>query len=398
MTIVELAAKHKQHVIDLRRDFHSYPELGRNEIHTSQKVAEALQNLGLEIKLNTETHSVIGMLRGGQPGKTVALRADMDALPLQEDTGLPFASRNPGVMHACGHDGHTAMALGAAAVLSEIRDTLRGNVKFLFQPAEELAPEGGAKRMIEEGALEGVDAIFGLHVWPSLKVGKIGFSRGALMASSDPFTVKIQGKASHASQPQNGIDATLVASQLVCALQGIVSRRVDPQDAAVITIGEFHSGTTYNIMSGEAHLRGTVRSLSREVRDHMEGYISSMVEGVCRAYGAKGILSYEYGYPTLINDPDMVELAQTSAVSRLGEACVLTVEKAALGGEDFARYLEKIPGAFLWLGCTPADADTFYPIHNPKFFLDEQCLELGVVTLAGIAQDFLNGQQLPDCN
>ncbi len=224
MTIVELAAKHKQYVIDLRRDFHSYPELGRNEIRTSQKVAETLQSLGFEVQLNTESHSVIGMLRGGQPGKTVALRADMDALPLQEDTGLPFASRNPGVMHACGHDGHTAMALGAATVLSEIRDTLRGNVKFLFQPAEELAPEGGAKRMIEEGALEGGDAFSACMCGPA-EGGQNRVQPRRADGLLRSFYREDSGKASHASQPQNGIDATLVASQLVCALQGIVSRR-----------------------------------------------------------------------------------------------------------------------------------------------------------------------------
>ncbi len=384
-----LTAKYKEDFIAFRRDFHTHPELSGEEVRTSEKVAEILRKLDLEVTLQEKNHSVIGLIRGKNPGKTVALRADMDALPLQEVNDLPFKSINSGKMHACGHDAHTAIALGAAKVLSQMKDELCGNIKFIFQPAEELAPDGGAKRMITEGVLDDVDAIFGLHVWPSLHVGQIGFRYGALMASSDPFTIKISGKSSHASEPQNGIDALVVASQLVSSMQSIVSRRVGPQDAAVVTVGELHAGTRYNIIAGEAVLKGTVRTLSKEVRDNMEGYIADMVEGVCRSNGASGLLDYHFGYPTLINHTEMVDLAKAAAISRLGEKCVHIVEKSALGAEDFACYLEKIPGAFLWLGCTPTDAKAYYPIHNPNFFLDEGCLELGVVALCGAAVDFL---------
>ncbi|WP_129600218.1 M20 metallopeptidase family protein [Anaerophilus nitritogenes] len=379
-------------VVAWRRYFHMNPELSGEEKTTSQKIEELLSLLPLEVKTGVGGYGVVGLLRGKKEGKTIALRADIDALPIKEQNDHSYASKYSGKMHACGHDGHTAILLGAAYVLCALKDKIQGNIKFIFQPSEEKAPIGGAGPMIEAGVLDHpkVDAIVGLHIWPNLPKGKIGIKENAIMASSDPFCIEIFGQSGHASAPDESIDALAVACQVVNMLQNIVSRNTSPLESAVLTVGTLKSGTKYNVISDYALLEGTVRTLHPNVQMNVEKRIKEVVEGVCSAMGARGEVYYERGYPALINDKDIVKLIEEVGIKLISKENVVQIEKPAMGGEDFANYVQKVPGAFFWLG---AKEESFYPIHHPKFDFDEEIMKIGIEIFVHTVLDFLGKEK-----
>ena len=394
--IRELAHQYGERVVEWRRTIHRNPELSQQEERTAARVAEVLSGLGLEVRSRVGGHGVVGLLRGGKgEGRTVALRADMDALPMCEETGLPYASETDGVMHACGHDAHTAMLLGAACVLDEMRDELKGNVKFIFQPAEELNPTGGAPGMIADGVLEEphVDALFALHVWPAYETGQVVMKAGPQMGASDRIYLTVEGRTAHGSAPHQGVDAILIAAQVVSGLQSIVSRTVAPLDAAVVTIGTIRGGYRYNVIADRVELEGTVRTLEPETQDALPGLIERTASGIARALGGDCTVRYVKGYPPTVNDPELFRLAAASIRGSLGEACLVEPEKPDLGGEDFSFFARERPGLMAWLGCRPAGVprEAMAVLHNTRFAPDEGCFPYGVRFLASCALDFLKG-------
>jgi amidohydrolase len=395
--IEELAKKYSPKVTEWRRAIHRCPELSAHEEKTAALVAEVLDGLGIHVQKGVGGHGVVGLLKGGRPGKTVGLRADMDALPMQEETGLPFASGTSGVMHACGHDTHTAMLMGAACVLSEMKDELDGCVKFIFQPAEELNPIGGAPGMIEDGVLENphVDSIFALHVWPGCETGQIATRAGALMGASDRIFLKVSGKTAHGSAPHHGIDAIMIASQIVGGLQTIVSRTVAPLDSAVISIGTIKGGYRYNVVADKVEMEGTVRTLYPATRDRLPGLIEAAAQGYARALGGDASLEYVRGYPPTLNAPELFGLVSEVVPASLGEGSLVVIESPDLGGEDFSFFARERPALMAWLGCRPAGMDPrdMAVLHNTRFEPDEACFPCGVRFLASCAAGFLSGRR-----
>lgn len=373
----------------LRWDIHQYPELSLKEERTAALVETNLKDLGLEVRRVGVT-GVVGLLRGERPGKTLALRADMDALPLTERTGCPFPSQVPGVMHACGHDAHTAILLGTAKVLAGLREDLAGNVKFLFQPAEENNPTGGAHILMDGGALDDpkVNLILALHVWPDLPTGTIGVRTGPLMAASDRVFLTIRGKSSHGSAPHQGVDAIVATAHVVTALQTIVSRNVSPLEAAVLSFGTVHGGNRYNIIAEEVKLEGTCRTLNPQVRELVPRRLAELATKVAEGLGASCETSYIRGYPPVVNAEEGVELIRRAGIDALGASGVVQPEYPGMGAEDFAFYLEKIPGALFWLGCTAPGAKKV-PLHNPEFLVDERALPIGVEVFVRAALSYL---------
>lgn len=378
----------EEEVIAWRRHLHAHPELGYEEVETAAFVARLLRGFGLEVVEGVGGTGVLAVLRGEAEGdgRSVALRADMDALPVTEETALPFASRYPGKMHACGHDGHTAMLLGVAKVLSLHRRSFAGTVKFFFQPAEECAPEGGAKGMIAAGVMDNprVDYVFGLHVWPELPLGKVGVKAGALMSASDRVRIRIQGKGGHGAAPHQAVDAVVVGCHVVSALQTVVSRQVDPLEPVVLTIGSFHAGQRYNVIAPTAELDGTVRTQNEALRSTMPSRITKLARATAEAFGAEAEVNYEYGYPTLYNHPRAAEIVRGAVAEVLGEEGVVLLTRPSMGGEDFAYFLDFASGAMFWLGCRgPLSSDE--PIHNGKFTFDEGVLAVGTSVLVQTA-------------
>lgn len=382
--------KLQNYAVAWRRKFHSQPELSFKEFQTSRAVAAELKKLGVAVKPRVGGTGVVGLLQGGRKGRTVALRADMDALPVREENRTSYASKNPGVMHACGHDGHMAMLLGAAKILSAQRNRIRGQVKFLFQPGEE-TPPGGALGMIRDGAMDGprVDAVFALHLDSSLPTGKVGLCQGPMMAASDNFEITIVGKGGHAARPHDCLDPVATAAQVIMALQTIVSRKADPVHPAVVTIGQVQAGSKHNIIPPQALLTGTARTIDPYSTKMMPLWIRQLAEGIARANGLKAALRYERGYPVLFNDPDMVDLCQRVISSLYGNKAPVRITEPMMGGEDMAYFLQKAPGAFLRLG-SRKDRATSFPWHHPKFNIDEKSLSLGAGILSGIALKILS--------
>ena len=389
------AEKYLQKVIEWRRDIHAHPELSQHEERTSNLVANVLDGLGLEVSRNIGGFGVTGLLRGKNTGKTVGLRADMDALPLKEATGLPYASQTEGVMHACGHDTHTAMLLGAACVLSDMREKINGNVKFIFQPAEEFNPIGGAPGMIRDGVLDNpnVDGLFALHVWPVYETGKIVMRPGVLMGASDRIFLTVHGQTAHGSRPDQGIDAIAAAAHIITGLQGIISRSVSPLDAAVITIGTIQGGYRYNVIPDTVRLEGTVRTLRAEVQDMMPVLIARTAKGIAEALSASCDVEYVKGYPPLLNDPELTELACGSVRKNLGDDALIIADQPELGAEDFAFFARERPAVMAWLGCRPHDVNVndMPKLHNTKFCPDEECFKYGIKFFVGCVKDYLNG-------
>jgi amidohydrolase len=378
-------------VVDLRRTLHQWPELGFQEIRTSALIAEQLQALGLEVKTGIAQTGVVGILRGRGEGKTVLLRADMDGLPIQEANGVPYASKNAGVMHACGHDGHTAMLLTVAKLLSQRQQHFSGTIKFAFQPAEE-RPPGGAKGMIEEGVLENpkVDAVFGLHLWNGLPMGKIGVDEGAIMASVDRFDVVIKGVGSHGAYPHTGVDPIVVGSHVISALQTVVSREVPPLAAAVVTVGQFHSGTAFNVIPSHAELSGTVRTVDARIRQEMPAQLERLVRGVTSAMRAEYTFTYEFGYPVTVNDTHQSRFVRQVATRIVGEANVVSAGMT-MGAEDMSYFLEAVPGCYLRLGSGNPDKGFVHPHHSAVFNFDEAALPIGVELLTQVTLACLRG-------
>jgi len=402
--IAKLAAAENTKVVAWRRDLHEHPELGNEETRTATKVAELLKSFGLEVQTGVARTGVVGILKGGRPGPVVALRADMDGLPLVENTGLAFAStvkttylgQPVGVMHACGHDTHVAMLLGAAEVLSQVKADLPGTVKFIFQPAEEGSLPGvvgGAKLMVQEGVLDKpkVDAIFGLHIWASAPVGQLQYRPKGEMASSDRFTVKVMGKGSHGAKPWSSVDPVVTAAEIITALQTIVSRQIDlTQDAAVVTVGTVQAGVRYNIIPPDATLSGTIRAFSPATQQKIWAAIKRTAEGIAAANGATAEVGIEPYVPVTYNDPALTARMLPTLQRAAGEQNVVEI-KAVTGAEDFACYQEKIPGLFVFLGgMTPGtDPATVADHHTAGFKVDEGAFPLGVKTLATLAADYL---------
>lgn len=382
--IRNLIEKHHDCVVALRRHFHTYPELGAQEFNTQQKIIDELSALGLQPKKIAVT-GVMADLQGTLPGKTVAIRADIDALELQDECGKPYQSQHPGVCHACGHDGHTAMLIGVAKILVDLKAELSGTVRFLFQPSEERFP-GGALAMIAEDALLGVDSIIGTHLWQPLSVGTIGITYGPMMASPDEFTITINGKGGHAAMPHQTIDALLVGAQVVVALNTIVSRSVDPMEQAVISLGVFKAGDTFNIIPDTAILTGTVRSFNESMRTLLFERIEQVTKGICEAAGATFVFEKYLGFPPVINNPAISKILANAGSETLGRENVLTINPV-MGGEDFSHYLEKADGAFMFVGIGNKDAGIIHPHHHPKFDMDEKALAYGmeIMTRATLA-------------
>jgi amidohydrolase len=366
-----------------RRDFHRNPEVAFQEKRTSSVIRKYLESLDIPVTKYAET-GLRGMLQGKAGGKTVALRADIDALPLKEEGDKDYISQNPEAAHSCGHDGHMAILMGAIKLLSERKNELKGNVVFLFQPSEERIP-GGAKPMIEEGALEGVDAIFGLHLWVPLPTGAVGVVKGPMMAQPDFFTINVKGKGGHGSMPQQTVDPILVASQIVMNAQSIVSRNIDPLKPAVVSFGTIEGGTIYNIIPGEVKLTGTVRSFEPEIKDIAKKRIEEIAEGTAKAMGAGIEFTYEEGYPPLVNDASMADFVLEMAKQTLGKDSVVDIDPV-MGGEDFAYFLEKVPGTFLFLG---AGDGIDFPHHHPAFDFDEKALLQGTLLMTSLALEYL---------
>lgn len=378
----------------VRRDLHRHPELSGEEERTSQLVQTHLQEWGIEVHTGFAKTGVLGVINPDHKGKCVALRADMDALPIQEKNGHDFVSVIPGKMHACGHDAHTAMLLGTARLLQERAEHLPGKVLLVFQPAEEMAPYGGAGPMMDDGvfSVHSPDAIFGQHVWPDLQVGQIGVIPGPIMGASDRFRLRISGKGGHASMPHQGVDAIIIANQVLQAIQTIVSRNVSPQEAAVVTVGRIHGGDRYNVIAAEVEMEGTVRTFHPEVKKLVKRRLKEIVEHVVQAMGGRVTIDYWDGYPATINSLEEAQLIKETAQTILGEAATPSVQPV-LAGEDFSRYLERYPGAFYWLGCGFLDGSLNKPLHDAQFDIDEACLPLGVELMAQLANNFLQEAQ-----
>ncbi|HEY4543259.1 MAG TPA: amidohydrolase [Tissierellaceae bacterium] len=388
--IEQLVEKHLDDIVKIRRCIHENPELGMEENETSKLVAKELEKLGLEVETGVANTGVVGLLRGKEEGKTILLRADMDALPITEKTGLEFSSKNDGKMHACGHDVHTSILLGVAKVLTEMKDEIKGNIKFVFQPAEEMNPTGGARYMIEEGVLENpkVDAAFALHVWGE-KVGTVAVRRGTMMAQSDRLFITVKGKASHASQPHNGDDAILAAAQILVALQSIISRNVDPMESAVITVGTIKGGTRYNVLCDEVVLEGTVRTFNEKVAEMMPGKIKNLAENIAEAMGCSAEVEYVKGYSMTSNNEELADIAIESFKDILGEENVIIPEHPASGSEDFSEFTKSVPSVFYWLGLESDKNIGKTTLHNPNLVVDEDCIPVGIKSMSKLALDYL---------
>jgi amidohydrolase len=377
-------------LVKLRRELHQYPELAFNEFKTSERIARELKKLGINFKKGIAKTGVVGVLNGNRKGKTLALRADMDALPVLEQTNFPYKSKNKGIMHACGHDVHMACLIGAAKILTRLKEELPGKVKFIFQPSEEVHP-GGAKPMIEAGVLKNPDVsgIFALHCDPAIPIGKIGVREGPTMAQAEDFDVTIIGRGGHGARPHDGVDAIVVAAQVIQALQTIVSRKINPLEPVVVSIGKMEGGSARNIICDKVILKGTARTLNKEVAKKIPGFLKEVISGITKGAGASFELNYYGGYPILINHPKATDLARRSIAKLFGKEAIFELKRPMMGGEDFAYYLQKIPGSFLRLGIRNPKKDAIYPWHHPKFTVDEDAIKIGSAVLAGIAFDFL---------
>jgi hippurate hydrolase len=374
-----------ERIVALRRDIHREPELGFDTEKTAGKVLAALDGLPLDIRTGVAENGVVATLRGKGAGPTVGLRADMDALPILEETGLPFASEVDGKMHACGHDGHTSMLVGAAHALSGMRERMNGTVKFFFQPAEEGG--GGGKVMVEEGVADDVASIFALHLWPGLPFGKAATKAGPIMAAADAFEMTVRGAGGHGAMPHLTADAITMAAQIVTVLQTVVSREVDPVEPAVLTVGEIGAGTAFNIIPETARLGGTVRTLNEDLRRRMPERIEHIARGVAQGMRGDAEIDYEFSYPVTMNDEGAANRALSVIGDLFGEENKLELPNPSMGAEDFAFFLQKIPGAFIWLGV----GQDVSGLHTSTFAFDEEILPLGSALLTALALESLSG-------
>jgi len=397
--ILEIEGK----LIEWRRDFHQNPELSNREFKTAEKIAKHLTDIGLQVETNIAKTGVVAILEGDQPGKVIAIRADIDGLPVTERNDLDFKSEvkttflntETGVMHACGHDTHIAILMATAEVLSKHKDKIKGRIKFIFQPAEEGPPpgeEGGAKLMIKEGVLENpkVDAIFGLHINSQTPVGTIKYKTGGIMASVERFVINVRGKQTHGSQPWSGVDPILISAKIIDGLQTIISREAElTNEAAVITVGKITSGTRFNIIPESSEMIGTVRTLDPKMREMIETRMKEMVEGIAKAYGGEASIIFQNNTSITYNDEELTARILPSLQTVAGEENVI-IMKATTGGEDFSFFQEKVPGVYFFLGGMTAGNSESFPHHTPDFMIDESGLLLGVKAFTQISIDYLN--------
>ncbi|NDI33503.1 amidohydrolase [Chengkuizengella sediminis] len=374
-------------MVEWRRHLHMNPELSFQEFKTTQFIYDKLLNWGIKSKKSKNDHGVIGTIEGSKPGPTVALRADIDALPIQDQKNVNYASQKHNIMHACGHDGHTSSLLAIAKILQENRSELNGNIRLIFQPAEERHP-GGALNMIENGALDNVDVIYGVHLWTPLQTGIVSSIAGPFMASVDEFEIHIEGEGGHAGLPHETVDSTYIGAQLVVQLQSIVSRMVNPLDPAVVSVGSFHSGNSFNVISSLCTINGTVRTFSDEIRAHIQKRFTHICEQVGIMYGAKIKLNYFNGYPTVVNHEE-----ETNRFFNVGKKDLMNLKIISspliMAGEDFSYYLKKVPGCFMFVGAGNEDTGMTYPHHHPKFDFDESAMRNAVQLLLGMTLDYM---------
>ena len=379
--IKDLATKLAPRLIEIRRHIHSHPELSGQEYQTAAFVAGVLSSNGIHVQEAVGKTGVVGEVQGtGSDARLLAIRTDMDALPIQERTGLEYASRGVGIMHACGHDVHTTVGLGTAMILSQLADELPGNVRFLFQPAEEIAQ--GARWMVQDGAMENVTAILSVHVFPSIPAGSIGVRYGSLTAAADDIEIIIMGESGHGARPHEAIDAIWIASQVITTLQQAISRTQNPLRPVVLSIGQINGGRAPNVIADQVKLLGTVRSLHPETSANLPGWISNIVASVCQSYGARYEVNYRAGVPGVQNDIALSQLLQIAAEEAWGCDRVQVLPEPSLGSEDFSMYLEHAPGMMFRLGVGFKDRAINYPLHHPQFEVDEAAIVTGVVTLA----------------
>lgn len=378
-TLFEKLNAYYDEMVQIRRYLHQHPELSFQEVNTAAFISDFYKKLGVDVKEGVGGNGVVARIKGGNPGKSVALRADFDALPIHEEADVPFKSLVPGVMHACGHDGHTATLLVLGKVLHEMKDDLAGEYVLIHQHAEEYAP-GGAISMIEDGCLEGVDVIFGTHLWSGTPTGTIHYRKGPVMAAADRFEITIKGFGGHGAQPHKTKDAVVIAAQLVLNLQQIVSRRVDPIESAVVSVGSFVAENAFNVIADSAKLKGTVRTFSPYVRNHIEKEIERIVKGTCLTADCDYEYDYNRGYPAVVNHDDETEFLAEIAKEVPEVACVEEMNPE-MGGEDFAYYLERVKGTFFFTGAMPDGVENPYPHHHPKFEINEKALLVAAKTL-----------------
>ncbi len=375
-------------LVEWRRRLHQRPELGFQEQRTAEFITKKLQEWGIDHQIGIAKTGIVATIASNRPGPVLAIRADMDALPIQEENDVPYRSLHDGIMHACGHDGHTAIALGTAYYLAQHRDDFAGTVKMIFQPAEE--GPGGAKPMVEEGVLKNpdVDAIIGLHLWNNLPLGTVGVRSGALMAAVECFHCTILGRGGHGAMPHQTVDSIVVSAQIVNALQTIVARNVDPIDSAVVTVGELHAGTAHNVIADTARISGTVRYFNPKMEGYFGKRIEQVIAGICQSQGASYELEYCRLYPPVINDANMAELVRSVALEVVETPAGIVPECQTMGGEDMSFFLEAVPGCYFFLGSANPAKDLAYPHHHPRFDFDETALGMGVEIFVRCVEKF----------
>jgi amidohydrolase len=384
--IKNIAETFAPRLIEIRRHLHAHPELSGQEHQTSAYIAGVLSSCGIHVTEAVGRTGVVGNLAGsGTDKRTLAIRTDMDALPIAEQTKLEFASRKPGIMHACGHDVHSTLGMGAAMILSQLSEHLPGNIRFLFQPAEEIAL--GAKWMVQDGVMEGVDAIYSVHVFPSILARHVGIRYGALTSAADDLEIIIQGESGHGARPHQAIDAIWISAQVITALQQAISRTQNPLHPIVLSIGKIEGGTAPNIIADRVKLLGTVRSLHPESHQNLPQWIENIVTNTCKTYGAKCEVNYRRGVPSVQNDLKLTQILEAASKEAWGNECVEILPEPSLGAEDFSVYLDKVPGCMFRLGVGYGDRPN-YPLHHPKFEIDEASIITGVVTLAYAAYKY----------
>jgi amidohydrolase len=390
ITLDALMEDVKEEVVWWRRHLHRNPELSFQEEETARFVYEPLRSFGNNLDLSRPTKtSVVARLIGAKPGRTLAIRADMDALPIEEENDFEFVSRNRSMMHACGHDGHTAMLLGTAKILSSMKDEINGEVRFLFQHAEELFP-GGAQELVDLGVMEGVDTVIGAHLWAPLPVGKIGVAYGPMMGSPDTFWITIKGKGGHGAMPHQAVDSIAIGAQVVNNLQHLVSRNIDPLDNVVVSVTKFTGGTAHNVIPGCVEMLGTVRTLDPEVRKRVPELMKRIVRGITEAHGASHEFEYQFGFRPVVNDEETTRAIEETVREVFGEE-TLEIVRPTLGGEDFSALQQEAPGTFFWVGAGNEEKGIIHPHHHPRFTVDEDAFSYGMKMFVNAAFKLLDG-------
>lgn len=387
MIIKNLAEKYKDYIIEQQRYLHAIPELSLNEVNTTKKLVEELEKMGIEVLSFPDYNGCIGIIKGGKPGKTIMLRADIDALPVKEETGLPYAAKN-GNMHACGHDTHMAIQLGTAKILNDLKEELHGNVKLLFQSGEEVGY--GSRYYVDNGYLDDVDAVYGAHIWSGVEAGKFSMESGERMASCDTFKIIVEGVSSHGSAPHLGNDALYAAASIIMNIQSFISRRKNPLDAAVVTVGTFNGGQRFNIIANHIEMDGTSRAFNKEVRNSIEGEIRKIIENTAAALGVTAKLEYNYLTDPITNDNEKLnQIANNSVIKLYGEDALVSMTKV-MGAEDFSHLVTNIPGFFGFYGCRNEKIGAIHNNHSEFFLVDESTLHMDSAVAAQFAYDFLN--------